>query len=98
MSYLYQPKPKLGYPILNHDKATGELVQVRYNNDDRSVMRHLEPNLVEPWYHALRTWNKALTSSDSEYWVQLSPGTAVSKFAPSYLLHPSCTTYCVCSV
>jgi trimethyllysine dioxygenase len=81
LSYLYQPKPKLGYPILNHDKTTGELTQVRYNNDDRSVMRHLEPSLVEPWYHAMRTWNKALTSSDSEYWVQLSPGTAVSKFA-----------------
>lgn len=79
MSYLYHPNPKIGYPILNHNKATGELAQVRYNNDDRSVMRHLEPSLVEPWYHALRTWNKALTSPDSEYWVQLTPGTAVGK-------------------
>lgn len=79
MSYLYHPNPKVGYPILNHDKTTGELAQVRYNNDDRSVMRHLEPSLVEPWYHALRIWNKALTSSDSEYWVQLTPGTAVGK-------------------
>ncbi|KAF8575426.1 Trimethyllysine dioxygenase [Ramaria rubella] len=77
MKYLYHPKPKVGYPILNHDKSTGELAQVRYNNDDRSVMRHLVPSMVEPWYHALRSWNKALTSPDSEYWVQLAPGTAV---------------------
>jgi len=27
----------------------------------------------------LRTWHKFLTSHDSEYWVQLSPGTAVGK-------------------
>jgi hypothetical protein len=25
----------------------------------------------------MRTWNELLTSQDSEYWVQLSPGTAV---------------------
>ncbi|KAI0711887.1 mitochondrial protein [Cerioporus squamosus] len=62
-------------PILKHDG--GELVQVRFNNDDRSVLRDLQPDQVEPWYDALRTWYKLLTSPDSEYWVQLSPGTAV---------------------
>jgi trimethyllysine dioxygenase len=28
-------------------------------------------------YNAIRTWHKLLTSPDSEYWVQLTPGTAV---------------------
>jgi len=28
-------------------------------------------------YEAIRTWNRLLKGSDSEYWVQLSPGTAV---------------------
>jgi trimethyllysine dioxygenase len=28
-------------------------------------------------YDAIRLWNKCLTSPDSEYWVQLQPGTAV---------------------
>ncbi|RPD61031.1 mitochondrial protein [Lentinus tigrinus ALCF2SS1-7] len=62
-------------PILRHE--AGELTQVRFNNDDRSVLRDLQPDQVEPWYDALRTWYKLLTSPDSEYWVQLSPGTAV---------------------
>ena len=28
-------------------------------------------------YEAIRTWNRLLRNTDSEYWVQLSPGTAV---------------------
>ncbi|CAK5271049.1 unnamed protein product [Mycena citricolor] len=73
----YQPSPPSGYPVLSHDSVTGELVQVRWNNDDRSVMNHLDPYLVEAWYEAIRTWHKLLSSADSEYWVQLHPGTAV---------------------
>ncbi|KAH9481695.1 Trimethyllysine dioxygenase [Psilocybe cubensis] len=65
-----------GYPVLTHT-GQGELVQVRWNNDDRSVMRGLSADVVEEWYEAIRLWNKCLTSPDSEYWVQLQPGTAV---------------------
>lgn len=36
-------------------------------------------------YDAIRAWNKCLTSPDSEYWVQLTPGTAVG----ALFLHPS---------
>ncbi|PPQ89345.1 hypothetical protein CVT25_003181 [Psilocybe cyanescens] len=74
---LYTPHPPSGYPVLGHDRATGEIIQVRWNNDDRSVMRGLKPELVEKWYDAIRLWNKCLTSADSEFWVQLQPGTAV---------------------
>ncbi|PPQ99141.1 hypothetical protein CVT24_009331 [Panaeolus cyanescens] len=74
---LYRASPVSGYPVLGHDSVTGELAQVRWNNDDRSVMNHLPAELVEKWYDAIRAWNSCLTSADSEYWVQLRPGTAV---------------------
>lgn len=47
---LYTPYPQSGYPVLRHDETTGELIQVRWNNDDRSVMNHLPSELVEKWY------------------------------------------------
>ncbi|KAI0350027.1 Trimethyllysine dioxygenase [Trametes cingulata] len=71
---LYTPSTR-STPVLKHED--GELVQVRWNNDDRSVLRNLRPDQVEPWYDAIRLWYKLLSSPDSEYWVQLSPGTAV---------------------
>ena len=48
-SGLYRPSPPSGYPVLAHDAFTGELTQVRWNNDDRSVMNHLPSDLVEKW-------------------------------------------------
>ncbi|KZT73518.1 mitochondrial protein [Daedalea quercina L-15889] len=74
-SALYTPTPRSGYPVLRH--SDGELIQVRWNNDDRSVVNHLEPGMVEEWYDAIKKWHQLLTSADSEYWIQLSPGTAV---------------------
>ncbi|EJD06705.1 Trimethyllysine dioxygenase [Fomitiporia mediterranea MF3/22] len=73
----YRPTPPAGYPILNLDPQTGKLYQVRYNNDDRSAMRGVSSEELERWYEALRLWDQTLKSPDSEYWVQLSPGTAV---------------------
>ncbi|EGN99064.1 hypothetical protein SERLA73DRAFT_122900 [Serpula lacrymans var. lacrymans S7.3] len=75
---LYRPNPSSGYPVLGHDALTKELMQVRWNNDDRSVMSHLDPSSVEDWYKAIRTWHKLLTSHDSEYWIQLTPGTVLA--------------------
>lgn len=77
-SAIYQPTPVNGYPVLKQDRHSGELIQVRWNNDDRSVMNHLEPHQVEGWYDAIRTWNDFLRSPDSEYLVQLQPGTVVA--------------------
>ena len=95
---LYTPFPRRAYPVLRHDGD--ELVQVRWNNDDRSVMDHLNATEMEEWYvlchlrveklslkafcryEAIRLWHKLLTSPDSEYWVQLSPGTAVGQYSP----------------
>ncbi|KAF8734214.1 Trimethyllysine dioxygenase, partial [Rhizoctonia solani] len=55
----------------------GELTGIRYNNDDRSALKYIDPVLVDDWYDALRSWNRCLTSSDAELWVQLTAGTAV---------------------
>lgn len=76
--YLYRARPLSGNPILQHDPLNKDLlVQVRYANDHRSAMRNLHPSEVIPWYEALRNWNRCLTSSDSEFWVQLNAGTVV---------------------
>ena len=47
---LYKPSLPSGHPTLQHDLVTKELIHVRWNNDDRSVMNHLHPDLVEKWY------------------------------------------------
>ncbi|KAG8896429.1 hypothetical protein FRB99_008894, partial [Tulasnella sp. 403] len=74
----YKPGPtSAGYPLITLDPKTHQVVQVRYNNSDRSVVNGLQGGQVEEWYEALRAWNKCLTSPDSEYWVKLTPGTAV---------------------
>ena len=46
---MYLPSPPGGYPVLNHDRVSGALAQVRWNNDDRSTMNHLDPYVVEDW-------------------------------------------------
>ncbi|KAF8824903.1 hypothetical protein HHX47_DHR7000212 [Lentinula edodes] len=65
-----------GYTVLSHN-ASGELTQVRWNNDDRSVLSSISPSLVEEFYTALRTFHSLLTTPDSEFLIQLTPGTAV---------------------
>ncbi|KEP50204.1 trimethyllysine dioxygenase [Rhizoctonia solani 123E] len=68
--------PDEPFSILRKD-LKGELMRVRYNNDDRSVLKFIDPVLVDDWYDALRSWNQCLTSPDAELWVQLTAGTAV---------------------
>ncbi|KAG8750476.1 hypothetical protein FRC11_010365 [Ceratobasidium sp. 423] len=68
--------PDEPFSILKKD-LNGELMRVRYNNDDRSALKYIDPVLVDDWYGALRSWNQCLTSPDAELWVQLTAGTAV---------------------
>ncbi len=74
---------------LEHD-AAGNLRAVRWNNDDRSALRNVPYKDVPHLYEAMRTWNKLITSQDSEYWVQLSPGTVIGMHFFSSLPPPSC--------
>jgi trimethyllysine dioxygenase len=36
-------------------------------------------NMEPSRYEAIRIWNRLLTSPDSEYWVQLTPGTVIGQ-------------------
>ena len=75
---LLKPHPM---PVFQHDKITGELAQVRWNNEDRGILGGQNTGFgteqIEAWYDAARKWEEAVRSSDSEYWVQLKPGMMV---------------------
>lgn len=68
-------------PVFQHNRLTGELVQVRWNNEDRGILGGTNTGYtadqIHAWYDAARKWEEAVRSSDSEYWVQLKPGMMV---------------------
>jgi trimethyllysine dioxygenase len=76
-NYFFQVLSK---PVLCHDLVgTGELVQVRWNNDDRSTMSEFpSEGGVDGFYDAIRRWDEILRRKESEYWFQLLPGRALS--------------------
>ncbi|CAO3593881.1 unnamed protein product [Absidia cylindrospora] len=82
---LIVPTPR-AYPILNHDPLTGDLYQIRYNNDDRSTLNHLSPQALDRFYDALFVWQKLLTDPSNEYWDPLTPG-RVATFDNWRVLH-----------
>ncbi|CAN6646432.1 hypothetical protein TRVA0_021S02124 [Trichomonascus vanleenenianus] len=68
--------PTVPQPIFTHHDITGELVQVRWNNDDRSCMDYWEdPEDVVKFYKAIRIWKKLLL--ENEFVVKLVPGTCL---------------------
>ncbi|KAG0371454.1 hypothetical protein BGX24_001654 [Mortierella sp. AD032] len=67
------PSPRRN-PILNHDPVTLDLVQVRFNNDDRSTMDHLDADQIDAFYNALFDWNKVLTDEKHLLWTKFQPG------------------------
>ncbi|KAJ3030462.1 UNVERIFIED_CONTAM: hypothetical protein HDU68_008878, partial [Siphonaria sp. JEL0065] len=77
------PSPR-AFPILNLDPLTNELYQVRFNNDDRSVLNSKtlirldtkEAVAVRDIYAALKSWVSILRDPKYETWIQLEPGFA----------------------
>ncbi|KAG0640837.1 hypothetical protein HOY80DRAFT_1015246 [Tuber brumale] len=68
-------QPYAPFPMFNHHPVNGELILVRWNNDDRATMdRWDDPADVERFYEAARAWNDVLKRRESEYWEQLIPG------------------------
>jgi trimethyllysine dioxygenase len=66
--------PTMPLPVFTHHNQTGELVQVRWNNCDRSVMdQWKDPADVVKFYKAIRLWNALLTSPEYEIQVKLKP-------------------------
>ena len=76
-STLVQPQPKGGFPILNLDPVSQELYQIRFNNDDRSVLKSENGQDVVKFYAALKEWTLLLKRKRNELWIQLQPGTVV---------------------
>ncbi|KAF9958109.1 hypothetical protein BGZ65_001661 [Modicella reniformis] len=70
------PSPRRN-PILKHDPATHELIQVRFNNDDRSTLDHLNGDQVDAFYSALFDWNKVVTDEKHMLWTKFQPGRVV---------------------
>jgi trimethyllysine dioxygenase len=68
-------QPYAPFPVFNHHPVNGELILIRWNNDDRATMdRWDDPADVDRFYEAARAWNDVLKRRESEYWEQLVPG------------------------
>lgn len=70
---LIQPTPRK-FPIIKLCPDTGHLMQIRFNNDDRSALSLQDGAQVELFYAALREWSRLLKSKDNELWIKLKPG------------------------
>jgi trimethyllysine dioxygenase len=66
-------QPYRGFPVLEHDPTTGDLLRVRWNSADRASIE-LPIEDVEKWYDAARKFDALLKKKENEYWEQLEPG------------------------
>jgi trimethyllysine dioxygenase len=66
-------QPYRGFPVLEHDPSTGDLLRVRWNSSDRASIE-LPIEQVETWYDAARKFDALLKKKENEYWEQLVPG------------------------
>lgn len=72
-------QPSIPFPVFNEHPITGDLYQVRWNNDDRATMDHWNDEAdIDAWYNAARIWTRILRSESIEYWEQLRPGRPLS--------------------
>lgn len=79
--------PLVAQPVFTHDPATGELVQVRWNGDDRGVVGGKAwEGKMELWFEAVRVWEGILRSEEAALWTVMETGTAVSTYSHSYSL------------
>ena len=72
-------QPAYAFPVLSHNPRTDELMQVRWNNDDRARFKNLSAEKLDEWYDAARKWVAILKRPEMEYWAQLKPGMPLSK-------------------
>lgn len=78
--------PERAFPVITTEEVKpgkpARVIQIRWNNDDRASMAGLPLEDVERFYRAARKWVGILRRPDSEYWVQLTPGRALSESYP----------------
>ncbi|PHH51692.1 Trimethyllysine dioxygenase [Ceratocystis fimbriata CBS 114723] len=68
--------PDQRYPVLETG-SEGELLRVRWNNDDRGVVPFEHGIDPVQWYEAARKWYEIINRQDIEYWRLLKPGTTL---------------------
>lgn len=67
-------QPDLAQPVLKLDED-GNLIQVRWNQSDRSCMsKWADPQDVPRFYKAVRKWYSIISSPENEIFYQLRPG------------------------
>ena len=67
-------QPDIPQPVFKLD-LDGQLIQVRWNQSDRSCMDIWDdPDDVPKFYKAIRQWHKIISSPENELFYQLKPG------------------------
>lgn len=72
-------QPHNAAAVFQCHNETNELFQIRWNNYDRAAKVDWDIIDQEGWYEAASHWNKIIRSPEMEIWIQLQPGTALSK-------------------
>lgn len=74
--------PDRAYPVITVEDdtswQTSEVTQIRWNNDDRAAMTGSSFEEISDFYAAARKWVDVLRRPESEYWIQLKPGTTLT--------------------
>ena len=67
-------QPDIPQPVFKLDQQ-GQLIQVRWNQSDRSTMDSWEnPEDVVKFYQAIKDWVAIITDPENELWHQMKPG------------------------
>lgn len=72
--------PSQPFPVLVTEEVKGkadekaEVLQIRWNNDDRATLPTDHPEAVRRFYAAARKWVEVLRRPENEVWVKLQPG------------------------
>ncbi|WEW55031.1 trimethyllysine dioxygenase [Emydomyces testavorans] len=74
-------RPGGGFPTFSHRTYTGELYQVRWNNEDRGAATSAPISTLERWYFAAREWSELLKRPSLVRQFKLEPGTPLSTCA-----------------
>lgn len=66
---------KYAMPLINLDNVTGDLVQVRYNMDDRTPLNTVAADKIRDFYRDLKLLSNELRSEVNQIMFKLKPGT-----------------------
>ncbi|XP_074655406.1 trimethyllysine dioxygenase, mitochondrial-like isoform X2 [Tubulanus polymorphus] len=64
-------------PILDLHPFTKQLIQIRYNNYDRSALKTIPQDVIDEYYEALKSLTSIIHNKQNEYWLKLKPGTVM---------------------